>query len=133
MDKSNFLTVKIKDEDMPIMCTMKVLKAIYDKYGDPQVFADLVFKTKENEQGQQVHTGEAPDIDAIYSILPLMINEGITVYNDGRRSPMDLLDEDYIYRYYEEPLTLIGYKMLTELKNSLFAPKRQPPVKTSQK
>lgn len=133
MDKSSFLTVRINGDDIPILCSLSVLEKIQEKYGSIEEYAKKICKTKENENGERVFADALPDVAAIYYTLPLMIDEGVTVYNEEHKIKMDSLKPEYIYRHYETPLRLIGWTLYQELMRSIHAPKRQPLTETNRK
>lgn len=133
MSKGNFLTVTINGDDIPILCSLSVLEKIQEKYGSMEEYGNKICKTTENENGERVFTDELPDIEAIYYTLPLMIEEGVTVYNEEHKIKMEPLKPEYIYRHYETPLRLIGWTMYQELMRSIHAPKRQPPAEMTRK
>lgn len=129
----NYYTIDINGEAMPLACTLIVMEAITKKYGTIEEFLLKIYKPKMDDESKEIVTMAMPDIDAIYSILPLMVEEGIYLLNENKRNKIDEMDADFIYRHYETPLHDIGFQMFREVMRSIKAPKRQPLTVTTSK
>lgn len=132
-EMENYYTIDINGEAMPLACTFNVLEAITKKYGTIEEFLLKIYKPKMDDESKKIVTMAMPDIDAIYSILPLMVEEGIYLLNENKRNKIDEMDADFIYRHYETPLHDIGFQMFREVVRSIKAPKRQPLTATTSK
>lgn len=132
-EMENYYTIDINGEAMPLACTFNVLEAITKKYGTIEEFLLKIYKPKMDDESKKIVTMAMPDIDAIYSILPLMVEEGIYLLNENKRNKIDEMDADFIYRHYETPLHDIGFQMFREVVRSIKAPKRQPLTVTTSK
>ena len=132
-EMENYYTIDINGEAMPLACTLRVLEEITKKYGSIEEFCLKVYKPKMDDESKKIVTMAMPDIDAIYSILPIMVEEGIYLLNENKRNKIEAVSADYIYRHYETPLHDIGFLMFSEVMRSIKAPKRQPLTVTTSK
>ena len=129
----NYYTIMINGEEVPIAYTLIVMREIIKKYGTIEEFLGKIYRPKGVDEKTGILTMELPDIDAIYTILPMMVNEGVYLVNESRRNKIDAYDADFIYRHYETRLHDIGLQMFNEITRSIKSPKRTPLTATSQK
>ena len=95
-EMENYYTIDINGEAMPLACTLNVLEAITKKYGTIEEFLLKIYKPKMDDESKKIVTMAMPNIDAIYSILPLMVEEGIYLLNENKRNKIDEMDADII-------------------------------------
>ena len=129
----NYYTITINGEEVPIACTLIIMREIIKKYGTIEEFLGKIYRPKGVDEKTGILTIGLPDIDAIYTILPMMVNEGVYLVNESLRNhKIDAYDADYIYRHYETRLHDIGLQMFNEITRSIKSPKRTPLTATNQ-
>lgn len=105
-DKLNRIT--LSGQSYPLKCDNFVLQELQKKYGTIQNFekllrgyTDLVDKNGKkilNEKGEQVRAKVEPDIEAMNYALALMVQEGLEIEADERKTEPLVLEEKNIIR-----------------------------------
>lgn len=117
--------ILIGDKTYPFRIDLNVLEHIQEEYGAISRFERELIGVayKKDREGQQLYDekGEAlfeaaePSIRAIKAVLPIAINEGITIEADAQNKEAELLTSDFIFQN-----CTIGFQMLSEMLHEEF-------------
>ncbi len=117
--------IMIGDKSYPFRIDLNVLQRIQEEYGTINQFERelLGLRFKEDGEGNQTYDkdGKAvmeltePSIRAIISVLPMAINEGITIEADEQNKPVELVTADFVIRN-----CTVGYETLSKMLHEEF-------------
>lgn len=117
--------ILIGEKTYPFRIDLNVLQCIQEEYGTINQFERelMGLRYKKDEEGNQMYdeSGKAvmelvePSIRAIKTVLPLAINEGITIEADEQNKPAEVVTEEFVIRN-----CTIGYETLSEMLHEEF-------------
>lgn len=125
-------TIDFSGDKLPILCTISVLEKIQTEFGSISAFSKKIAPDIDTKT-QKLKLDWMPDIHAIAFVLPLLIDEGIEVYNEEHKIKLEKMTPDQLFRRCDQPLLTVSLAIYKELWRSINAPKQLPPEKTNQK
>ena len=128
-----FTMIEMRGEPIPIKCNLGVLEKIQKEFGSMDIFLRKIAPLTEGLEidKSMFKKGWLPDVHAIAFALPILINEGIDMYNDEKANQIKKMDPQTIYRRCDMPVCDVSAMLYNEIAGTFTAPKQQPPAETS--
>lgn len=127
-------TIEMQGDRIPLLCTMEALEKIQTEFGSLDNFSERLVPTKKDADGKKVpDSTKTPDLHAIVFALPLMVEEGIAVYNSDHKIKLEPMTRTEIFRRCDLSVWATAMKIYEEFLRSVYAPKPQPPAETNRR
>lgn len=114
--------IEMKGDKIPVLCTLEVLDQVQTHFNSLTEFSDRLLPIERQEDGTTRLKG-MPDVHAILFFLPLVIHEGIEVYNESHKIKIEQMTRSEICRKCDISIIDMATKLHKVFWDSINAPK----------
>lgn len=127
-------TIEMQGDKIPLLCTMEALEKIQDEFKSLDEFSERLVPTRVDKDGKKIpDSTKTPDLHAIVFSLPLLVEEGIEMYNQDHKIKMEPMTRTEIFRRCDQSVWSTAMRIYEEFVRSIYAPKPKPPAETNRK
>lgn len=126
-------TIEMSGDNIPVRCNLGILEQLQNEFGSVQEFIGKIAPLDDNGNlnFEQAGADWLPDMHALVYSLPLLVNEGIEVYNENHKIQLTKMTPKEIFRRCDQPVFTVSAAIYSEVLESMRAPKPEPLTETT--
>lgn len=126
-------TIEMSGDKIPIRCNLAIMEKLQTEFGSVQDFIKKIAPLDEagNIDFKWAGPDWLPDMHALVYSLPLLVDEGIEMYNEDHKIQLEKMPPRVIFRRCDQSVFTVAAAIYSEVIDSMHAPKLEPLTETT--